>query len=38
MGWTPDRKTKSTENSCFYSIENYRAWASVMPICIRHIR
>ena len=27
MGWTPDRKRKSTENSCFYSIvENYGCW------------
>ena len=23
MGWTPDRKWKSTENSCFYSKENF---------------
>jgi len=30
MGWTPDQKRKSTENSYFYSIENYRAWASMM--------
>ena len=35
MGWTPDRKRKSTENSCFYSIENYRAWSSMMTICFR---
>ena len=26
MGWTPDRKRKSTENSCFYSMESHRAW------------
>jgi len=38
MGWTPDQKRKSTENSYFYSIVNYRAWASVMPIRILHIR
>jgi len=38
MGWTPDQKGKSTENSYFYSIENNRAWASMMPIRILHIR
>ena len=38
MGWTPDQRRKSTENSYFYSIENYRAWASIMLIRILHIR
>ena len=38
MGWAPDQKRKSTGNSYFYSIENYRAWASMIPIRILHIR
>jgi len=38
MGWTPDQRSKSTENSYFFSLESYRAWASMMPIRILHIR
>ena len=38
MGWIPDQKRKSTENSYYYSIEKYRAQASMMPIRILNIR
>ena len=34
MGWTPDQKRKSTGIHIFHSIENYRAWASMIPIRI----
>jgi hypothetical protein len=38
MGWTPDRKMKSTEKFSFYSIENYRDFSSMMTTRIRYIR
>ena len=38
MAGTPDGKKKSTEESRFYSIENYRGWSSLMTTRIRHIR
>ena len=33
-GW----KEKEYGKSCFYSIENYRGWSSLMTTRIRHIR